>query len=186
MKAAQKLSPEEYLTWERQRACRSEYRDGEVVAMAGASPPHNRIVANLVGELHQQLKGKLCDVYPSDLKTRVTAMRYTYPDVIVVCGEPVFGSEASDVLTNPTVIFEVLSPSTEANDRGEKFADYQQSASLQEYILVAQDKVSVERYTRQTSGLWLYERLARREETLTLSSVSVAITLDEIYYRVAV
>ena len=186
MEVARKLTPEEYLIQERQRDCRSEYRNGEVVAMAGASPPHNRIVANLIGELHQQLKGKPCDVYPSDLKTRVTAMRYAYPDVIVVCGEPVFDSEASDVLTNPTVIFEVLSASTEANDRGEKFADYQQSASLQEYVLIAQDKVSVERYTRQASGLWLYERLAQREDTLTLSSVSASLHLDEIYYRVEV
>ena len=154
--------------------------------MAGASPTHNRIVANLLGELHQQLKGKPCDVYPSDLKTRVTATRYTYPDVIVVCGEPIFDSEASDVLTNPTAVFEVLSPSTEAADRGEKFSAYQQCESLQEYILVAQDKVSVERFVRQENGLWLYERLTRRDEALQLASVSAVLPLDEIYYRVGV
>ena len=186
MEARQNVTAQEYLAWESNHECRSEYRDGEILAMAGASAPHNRIVANLLGELHQQLKGKPCDVYPSDLKTRVTATRYTYPDVIIVCGEPLFDSEASDVLTNPTVVFEVLSPSTEAADRGEKFSAYQQCESLQEYVLIAQDKVSVERYTRQESGLWLYERLAQRENTLTLSSVSASLCLDEIYYRVSV
>ena len=103
--------------------------------------------------------------------------------MVIVCGEPEFLDEYEDVITNPAVIFEILSPSTESFDRGDKFADYQQQSSVQEYILVAQDRVSVERFTRQPSGLWLYQRLDRREDSLTLESVGVSVPLEEIYYR---
>lgn len=186
MEAARKLTPEEYLACERQAPLKSEYRDGALLAMAGASREHNRINTNLVRELSTQLKNSPCDVFAQDMKTRTAPTKYAYPDVIVVCGEPEFLDEEEDVVTNPTVIFEILSPNTESYDRGDKFADYQQRASLQEYVLVAQDKVSVEHYTRQASGLWLYQRLTRREDALTLSSVSAAVPLDEIYYRVGV
>lgn len=186
MDAVRKLTPEEYLIWERQASLKSEYRDGELLAMAGASREHNRINTNLVRELSTQLKQSPCDVFSQDMKTRTASTKFAYPDVVIVCGEPEFLDDKEDVVTNPTIIFEILSPNTESYDRGDKFADYQQRASLQEYILVAQDKVSVERYTRQISGLWLYERLARREDTLILSSVDASLLLDEIYYRVTV
>ena len=183
MSALRKPTPEEYLERERRAERRSEYRDGEIRAMAGASVPHNRINANLIAELHSRLKNSPCDVFSQDLKTRTTATKYAYPDVIVVCGEPEFLDEHEDVVTNPTVIFEILSPSTESFDRGDKFADYQQQGSLQEYVLVAQDQVSVERFTRQVNGLWLYQRLHSREESLALESVDVSVPLDDIYYR---
>lgn len=184
MEAARKLTPEEYLQQERQATLKSEYRDGQLLAMAGASREHNRINTNLVRELSTQLKNSPCDVFSQDMKTRTSPTKFAYPDVVIVCGEPEFLDDEDDVVTNPTIIFEILSPNTESYDRGDKFADYQQRASLQEYVLIAQDKVSVERYTRQASGLWLYERLAQREDTLTLSSVSASLRLDEIYYRV--
>ena len=183
MSALRKPTPEEYLERERRAICKSEYRDGEIRAMAGASIPHNRLTANLVGELHGRLKNRPCDVFAQDLKTRTTPTKYAYPDVIVVCGEPEFLDPHEDVIVNPAVIFEILSPSTESFDRGDKFADYQQRDSLQEYVLVAQDQIGVERFTRQESGLWLYQRLHRRTDSLTLESVGVTIPLDDIYYR---
>lgn len=186
MEAARKLTPEEYLQQEREAALKSEYRDGQLLAMAGASREHNRINTNLVRELSTQLKHSPCDVFSQDMKTRTSPTKFAYPDVVIVCGEPEFLDDEADVVTNPTVIFEILSPNTESYDRGDKFADYQQRTSLKEYVLIAQNKVSVERYTRQESGLWLYERLAKREDTLTLSSVSASLSLDEIYYRVDV
>lgn len=185
MSALRKPTPEEYLERERRAACKSEYRDGEIRAMTGASVPHNRLNANLVRELGSALKNRPCDVFSQDLKTRTTPTKYAYPDVVVVCGEPEFLDEHEDVITNPTVIFEILSPSTESFDRGQKFADYQTSDSLQEYVLVAQDQIGVERFTRQESGLWLYQRLSRREDSLTLESVGVTIPLDDIYYRLS-
>lgn len=183
MSALRKPTPEEYLARERRAECKSEYRDGEIRAMAGASVSHNRINANLVREVGNALKNRPCDVFSQDLKTRTTATKYAYPDVVVVCGEPEFLDEHEDVITNPTVIFEILSPSTENFDRGDKFADYQQRDSLQEYVLVAQDRISVERFTRQAGGLWLYQRLPSREDSLTLESVGVTIPLEDIYYR---
>jgi Uma2 family endonuclease len=185
MSALRKPTPEEYLERERRAECKSEYRDGEIRAMAGASVPHNRLTANLVRELGNALKNRSCDVFSQDLKTRTTPTKYAYPDVVVVCGEPEFFDEHEDVIVNPTAIFETRSPSTESFDRGDKFADYQQRDSLQEYILVAQDRVSVERFTRQPGGLWLYQRLHSREDALTLESVGVTIPLDEIYYRLS-
>ena len=183
MSALRKPTPEEYLERERRAECKSEYRDGEIRAMAGASVPHNRLNSNLVRELGLALKNSRCDVFSQDLKTRTTPTKYAYPDVIIVCGEPEFLDSHEDVITNPTVIFEILSPSTESFDRGDKFADYQTSGSLQEYVLVAQDQIGIERFTRQTGGLWLYQRLHRREDALTLESVGVTIPLDDIYYR---
>lgn len=183
---ARHLTPEEYLERERNAEIKSEYRDGEIVAMAGASLTHNRINANLVRELGVQLRDKPCDVFAQDLKTRTTPTRFSYPDVIVICGEPEFLDENEDVVTNPTVIIEILSESTEAYDRGEKFAAYQQRASLQEYVLVAQDRISVERYTRQEGNLWLYERQDRPDARLSLPSVGCEIALSDIYYRVNV
>lgn len=180
----ERVTPEEYLRRERLAEFKSEYRDGEIVAMAGASLAHIRIDANLMGELVSQLKGKPCEPMGSDAKIRATRKRYSYPDVTIVCGEPQFLDEKGDVITNPTVLFEILSPSTEAYDRGEKFAAYQQRATLRDYVLVAQDKVSVEHYTRQENGKWLYERLDRPDAVLRLPSVGCEVILSDIYARV--
>lgn len=178
------LTPEEYLCRERAAERKSEYHGGELVAMSGASRAHNRINTNLVRELGVQLKGRPCDVFSQDMKTRPIATRYFYPDVIVVCGEPEFLDEEEDVVTNPAVIIEILSESTEAFDRGEKFVAYQQRESLLEYVLVAQDRVSVEHYVRQAGNAWLYERLDTLDTRLCLPSIGCAVALSDIYYRV--
>lgn len=186
VETVRRLTPEEYLEQERRAEHKSEYRDGEIVAMSGAPLAHNRINANLVRHLGNQLDGKPCDVFVQDMKIRTTPTRFSYPDVVVVCGEPEVLDEHNDVVTNPTVIIEILSPSTEAYDRGEKFAAYQQSDSFQEYVLVAQDRISVEHYIRREGNLWLYERLDRADARLSLPSIGCEVALSDIYYRVDV
>src|SRR5215475_2138813 len=137
----QRYTPEEYLALERQARCKSGYYAGEILPMAGASRWHNLIVANIVGELSLQLKGRFCTTYPSDMRVKVSATGlYTYPDVTVICGEPRFEDNQQDTLLNPTLIVEVLSESTEAYDRGGKFAHYRKLPSLMEYVLITQTK----------------------------------------------
>src|SRR5437667_7846427 len=134
------LSPEEYLALERKAPVRSEYLDGDMVAMSGGSREHNLIVTNIVRELSNQLKGRPCEVYPSNMRVKVSATGlYTYPDV-VVCGKPQFEDANVDTLTNPTLIAEVLSDSTEAYDREAKFGHYRKIDSLLEYLLVSQEQ----------------------------------------------
>ena len=144
--AAQTLfTPEEYIVRERKAQFKSEYLSGRIVAMSGASRAHNLITRNISGELYVQLKGRTCESYTNDMRVRIPSpMSYTYPDVVVVCDEPRFEDDVFDTLLNPTVLVEVLSPSTEAYDRDRKFSRYRQIASLQEYILVSQDKFCVE------------------------------------------
>lgn len=179
------LTPEQYLEIERQAEYRSEYYQGEMFAIAGAKEPHNVLAGNLLGVLHPQLRGRLCRVYPSDMRVRVSATGlYTYPDVTVVCGQPQLADEYADTLLNPTVIAEVLSPTTEGHDRGRKFEHYRAIESLAEYLLVAQERVHVELYTRQPDGRWLLSEASRLEDTLELRSIECRLALADLYEKV--
>ncbi len=187
MSALQKpfLTPEQYLEIERQAENKSEYYAGQMFAMAGASRAHNLIVGNVVREIGNRLKGRPCETYPSDMRVLVSAAGlYTYPDVSVACGEPEFWDGKIDVLLNPVVIFEVLSDSTEAYDRGAKFALYQRLASLQEYVLVSQNTPRVETYLRQTGDTWLYSRVDGLNADAVLQTLSCRLPLPELYDRV--
>jgi Uma2 family endonuclease len=181
-----RLTPAEYLVRERRAEFKSEYFHGETFAMAGASREHNLIVGNLVREVGNGLKGRTCEVYPSDMRVKVAASGlYTYPDVTVVCGPPEFEDEQADTLLNPTVLFEVLSESTEAYDRGAKSAQYRRLASLQEYVLVAQDRPQVERYVRQPQGGgWMLREVTQLDQVLALDAISIQIPLAEIYRQI--
>ncbi|MGB0386376.1 MAG: Uma2 family endonuclease [Ardenticatenaceae bacterium] len=182
-----RLTPEEYLAIERDAVHKSEYWDGQMLAMAGASRSHNQIVSNLVVELGIQLKTRSCSVYANDMRVRVPeAMTYTYPDVVVTCGEESFADENFDVLLNPIVIIEVLSKSTEAYDRGRKFQHYQQIPSLAAYLLVSQERYHVEMYVKQTEKLWLYSSASDPEEVITLASINCKLSLQEIYAKVKI
>jgi Uma2 family endonuclease len=129
------FTPEEYLALERKAEYKSEYVDGEIFAMSGASEPHNVIAGNIFASLHTQFRGRPCRAYTSDMRVHVRPGKaYTYPDVVAVCGEPLFHDTYKDMLVNPTVIVEVLSPSTEAYDRGDNSLRYRQLASIQEYV----------------------------------------------------
>ena len=178
------LTPEEYLTFERKATTKSEYLRGQIIAMSGASFAHNFITADIVTHLNIQLMGGECQVAASDMRVKATqTASYFYPDVVVICGEPRAEDDNFDILLNPTLIVEVLSPSTEAYDRGEKFEHYQQIASLKEYILVSQDKVHVEQYRRQGEQ-WLLTEFREIEEVLSLFSIDCELRLRDVYRRV--
>jgi Uma2 family endonuclease len=150
------LTPEEYLALERQVETKSEYWGGEVYALAGASTNHTIIGANTLAELVMQLKGRPCTAHTNDLRIKVTrAGLYTYSDVVVVCGKAEFEDRSEDTLLNPTVLIEVLSPSTEAYDRGTKFEFYRTLESLYDYLLISQSKPIIEHFTRQPDDRWL-------------------------------
>ena len=178
------LTPEEYLAWERKQPFKNEYHNGQIVAMSGASRWHNRITLDTSTDLNNQLMNSDCEVFSGDMRVRTSpTVSYLYPDVIVVCGEARFEDDTFDTLLNPIVVIEVLSPSTAAFDRGEKFEFYKQLASLQEYILISQDRVRVESYHRQGTQ-WLHNTLQRLEDVLSLASIECEIPLRAIYRRV--
>ena len=178
------LTPEEYLAWERKADIKHEYLRGEIIAMSGASRAHSLIVTNISGELYIQLKVGTCEVHTNDIRVRTSPeISYFYPDILVVCGEPRFEDNVFDTLLNPIVLVEVLSPSTQAYDRGEKFKHYQQLTSLQEYILVSQDEVRVERYRRQNTE-WQPTEFRSLEDMLSLTSIDCELSLEDIYRRV--
>jgi Uma2 family endonuclease len=180
-------SPEQYLALERQAQYRSEYVNGGIFAMSGASREHNLISLNMASELRAQLRGQPCEVYMSDMRVKVSSTgMYTYPDVVAVCDEPRFEDDHVDTLTNPTLIIEVLSPSTEGYDRGEKFAHYRRLESLREYVLVAQDKMRVEHFARHDSvrGQWVLTEISGTDGTLHLPSIGCGLSLRDIYDRV--
>jgi Uma2 family endonuclease len=179
------LTPEQYLEIERKAAYKSEYHRGEMFAMAGASLSHNTLVANLLGELHAKLKGKSCRVLPSDMRVAVRASGlYTYPDVVAVCGQPQLIDNRLDTLLNPVLVVEVLSPSTEAYDRGRKFEQYQSIETLREYLLVASDRVRADLYARQADGRWLLSSANSFEDSLDLQSVNCSLAIASLYEKV--
>jgi Uma2 family endonuclease len=154
--------------------------------MSGARRPHNLITTNIVVELGVQLMDRPCEVYPNDMRVKVTATGlYTYPDAVVVCGEPEFEHEVEDTLLNPTLVVEVLSESTEAYDRGGNLDHYLRLPSLQEYVLVSQGRVRVERYARQAERAdWLYTVVTGPDATIDLPSVGCALFLARVYHKV--
>jgi Uma2 family endonuclease len=178
------LTPEAYLALERKAETKSEYVDGTLVAMSGTTREHSMITVNISSSLHAQLRGRPCEVHSPDLRVRIAeSVMYAYPDVVVVCGEPQFEDDQFDVLLNPSVIIEVLSPTTEAYDRGLKFAHYRLRASLQDYVLVAQDRVSVERYSRR-DGEWVLTEATSLDDVIELPSIGCTLALRDVYARI--
>jgi Uma2 family endonuclease len=183
--AKRKLTPAEYLAIERAAPFKSEFFNGEMFAMAGATPAHNTVKENLIGEIYGRLKGGPCRSYSSDQRVKVEPSGlYTYPDIVIVCGKPEFDPLDSDTLVNPQIIIEVLSPSTERYDRGAKFRHYQQCPSIQEVVLVAQDRIQVDRFVRQADGNWLLTVFADRAAQFSLTTVPVSFPVADIYARV--
>jgi Uma2 family endonuclease len=179
------LTPEEYLEIERRAEYKSEYYQGEMFAMAGAPETHNLIAGNLFAGIHAQLRSRACRGYGSDMRVHVNATGlYTYPDVVVVCQEPQFLDGQRDTLLNPTLIAEVLSPSTEAYDRGRKFENYRSIESLAEYLLISSQRVSAELFARQPDGRWLLTAANSLEDTLELPATGCRLPLAGIYERV--
>lgn len=179
-----RYTAEEYLALERKAEYKSEFVNGMIVGLAGATRQHNLIAGNVFGEVRAQLRGRTCEVYMSDIRVKVDPTGlYTYPDVVVACGDIRFEDEHVDTLLNPTLIVEVLSPSTEAYDRGEKFAHYRRLETLQEYVLVSQDKVRIESYVRQ-GAQWLLSEASGGDEMVRLESIGCGLVLRDVYDKV--
>ena len=178
------LTPEEYLAWERKAPFKNEYLSGRILAMSGASRAHNLITGNILTGLNNQLVNRDCEAYASEMRVKARPITsYFYPDVTVVCDEPRFEDDVFDTLLNPTVVVEVLSRSTATYDKGEKFEAYKQIMSLQEYILVSQDRVNVERHFRLGTQ-WKAIEFQTPADVLPLDSIRCELPLGHIYRRV--
>ena len=170
---------------ERQAETKSEYWQGETYALAGASRRHNMVAFNLAATLGVQLKSRPCEAYASDMRVKVArADLYTYPDVAVVCGQAEFEDRSEDTLLNPTVLIEVLSPSTEAYDRGAKFEFYRTLESLSDFLLISQSRPIIEHYTRQTDDHWLLSTYKGLEAVTPIPSIGCKLRLADVYDKV--
>ena len=179
-------SLENYLATERESVDdKHEYVAGQVFAMAGATFNHNLITTNLARDLSTQLKSRPCTVLSSDMRVRIeTADACAYPDVVVLCDPPAFHDRRRDVLTNATLVAEVLSPATEGYDRGGKFAIYRGLPSLRQYVLIAQDRPAVDVFTRQADGRWVLDAYADLEAPIHLEAIGCTLLLREVYDKV--
>jgi Uma2 family endonuclease len=176
------LTPEQYLEIERQAETRSEFFGGEMFSMAGATWAHTLITTNTVTSLHARLRSGTCRVLSHDMQVRVTAAGlYTYPDALVVCGPPRFLDDRQDTLLNPSILIEVLSPSTEAYDRGRKFEQYRTLESLQAYLLISSERVQAELYTRQPGTQWLLTPFGRLEDVIPLVAAESELPVAGLY-----
>jgi Uma2 family endonuclease len=179
------VSPEEYLRRERGAEERHEYDNGRIYAMAGESPNHSRICINIAGEARARLKGKSCEPFSPNMKVCISAAgKFYYPDLSIVRGEARYHDRERDALLNPKVGIEVISPSSEKQDRSTKFLAYQQLESLTDYLLISQDKPLVEHFARQQAGQWLYTTHKDLSASIYLSSIDCRLPLAEIYDRV--
>lgn len=178
-----KMSAAEYLEWEREQTERHEFLAGEVFSQAGGTRRHSLISANVLAELRQRLRGKECEAHGSDMRIQVEATGlYAYPDVSVVC--PPFEGESDDVVSNPVLLAEVLSPSTADYDRGGKFGHYRQIPSLNEYLVLWQSEPRVEQHQRTDEGLWLLREISSIDDVLKLVSVDMELKLRDVYEKV--
>ena len=180
-----KMSPAEFLAFEREADEKHEYRDGEIMVMSGAKRNHNKVSTNLSGLLWQHFKGKDCENYSNDMRVWVPKTRlYTYPDIVVVCGKPEFLDDEFDTLLNPVAIIEILSDSTESYDRGEKFQSYRSIPTLKEYLLVAQYGPHLEKYVKHGDGFWMLSEASGLDGSITLESIDCPISLGDVYDKV--
>ncbi len=179
------ISPEEYLAMEEKADQKSEYFNGEVFMMVGASINHNRITGNINAFFNAALANTTCESFASDMRLQVKANGlYTYPDVMVVCGKPEFAAGRNDTLTNPILIVEVLSPSTKNYDRGQKFMLYRAIETLMDYVLVDQDRPHVEYFHRLDDGRWILTEFDTADATLHLEALQLDIPITRIYQKV--
>ncbi|HEX8316003.1 MAG TPA: Uma2 family endonuclease [Flavisolibacter sp.] len=179
------ISIKEYLAAEETSDVKHEYYKGEVFAMAGRSIAHNRIVRNVLTALDNFLQDKGCEVFPSDLKVYNEANTlFTYPDISIVCGEAERWNHRNDTITNPVVLIEILSKSTQGYDRGQKFHLYRSIPSVKEYILISSFETLVERYTKQAAGFWNFRETANPEDLFQIESIGFPCPVKELYRNV--
>ena len=178
---------EEYLTFERASQTRHELYKGEIFAMAGASLNHNKLQMNFITTVGSFLKGRSCNVFGSDLRIHVPVNGlFTYPDALIICGNPQLMDEQFDTVLNPSVIVEILSPATQRYDRGEKFMLYRSIPSLKEYILIDSESISIEHYKRNNNNTWLLQEWKERTDALTIATIGLDLTVEELYSGVRI
>lgn len=176
------MTETEYLAFERESDIKHEYINGEIFAMTGASENHNLISVNILTSLKSQLRGKGCKVYPADMRVRVQATgEYFYPDASAVCEKAQFAENIFDSLINPSLIIEVLSPSTERYDRGKKFQIYRKIETFKEYVLISQDNPHIEHYAINQAGKWELTDVIGLDNSLKLLSVGCTLDMNEVY-----
>ena len=179
-------TPEEYLALEEQALFKSEYYKGEIFAMPSRSLDHNRIAVNLITALNCGLQSTQYEAFNSSLRLYIEAHQWcTYPDAVVICGEPAFYHQRNDTITNPLVIFEVLSPSTTDDDRGQKFAFYRSLPSLQDYVVIHQDQILIEYHHKVGIGRWLLTEHSDLDATIVIQSIEFVLPLRRVYARVS-
>jgi Uma2 family endonuclease len=183
--ALAKITPEEYLQFERQSETKHEYFDGEIFAMAGASRRHCKISANLMRIIGNKLYKTKCSVYANDFRVKIKETGlYTYPDLIVTCGKEILEDQVKDTLLNPLIIIEILSPSTEKYDRGKKFAHYRQIENLQNYVLISQEEPNIEVFQRQPNEQWLFSEKNGLENSIEIPAIDYLLPLVEVYDKI--
>jgi Uma2 family endonuclease len=182
-----RMSEAQYLEFELGSDAKHEFFNGEIFAMAGASEEHSSIAGSVSAHLYPQVRKNGCKVHSSDMRLKILATGFfTYPDISIYCGELKFTGDRPDTLTNPTIIIEILSPSTELHDRNAKFRQYQQIPSLKEYVLVSQDEPRIERYLREEGKkTWVYLDVEGLEESIEFPSVNAVLTLADAYEQVS-
>ena len=178
------MTPDEYLGFERAAEIRHEYHDGELIAFAGAKREHILITGNTHYRLTSQLLDTPCEVYMTDMRVKATPTAYVYPNVVVVCDEPMFADDEFDVLLNPTVIVEVLSPSTEILDRRDKLQYYGALESVKDYLLIAQEKIRVDHYVKQSGSEWNLHVYTEPDDMIEIASIGCKLVLSEVYAKV--
>jgi Uma2 family endonuclease len=172
-------TPQEYFEREKTSNIRHEYINGEIVAMAGGTKNHDRICGNVFASFHQQTRRKTCETFTGNIAVRVNASNFFYPDVSMACGESLF--DKNNLLLNPILIIEVLSPSTEKFDRGAKFDGYRGMSSLNDYLIISQDKVSVQHFQRESNEFWKFRDYRQLTDVIILSSVNCTLALVDVY-----
>jgi len=181
-----KLTSEEYLAIERDADIKSEYFEGEIFAMAGAGRNHNLVEANIMRVLGNQLIESPCNVYPSDMRVKISRIdKYVYPDISVACDDEEFEDDENDTLLNPIVIMEILSKSTEAYDRGKKFEHYQYIDSFSEYFLISPNSYRVEQYVRRNKRIWTYYLFQDEDDVINIKSIGCELFLRDIYKKIS-
>ncbi|ERT03780.1 restriction endonuclease family protein [Lyngbya aestuarii BL J] len=181
----QTYTPEEYLELEEQAEFKNEYRNGEILPMAGGTTNHNKIAGNFYKRFPLTIQEQDYEVYIGDVKLWIPSdQTYTYPDIMVIEGEPIYQENRRDIITNPLLIVEVLSKSTQSYDQGDKFRSYRSIPSFKEYILIDQSSYYLEQYSKQTENQWLFKEYEGEDSVLTLDSVELQMSLGEIYERV--
>jgi Uma2 family endonuclease len=179
-----KYTAEDYLKMERRSATRHEFLDGKIMATAGSNRVHNLIGTNTIIAVGSRLRGQKCEVFANDMRVRLSADRFCYPDVIVVAGEPAFADKEFDILLNPTVVVEAFSNSSQFQDKREKLESYLAMDSIRECLIVKEDEMRVEHYAKQNAKQWIYRIYNDREDVITLDSINCKISLAEIYAQI--